>query len=137
MYSTILLIPSLTRPIFYVAFTLSNSLLESNQYANSISVPRGNKAEWIPNTNASLNLHESVKKTKQIECLSVRAVAVTRQKALRRLRLRVRPLLWLWHHPAVGNRAQEPLDDGLSLSQIRQRDVFIRQVRLALAKEKR
>jgi len=62
MYSNILLIPSLARPIFYVAFTLSKPLLEPNQYADSISVPHGNKAEWIANTNANLNLQESMEK---------------------------------------------------------------------------
>jgi len=60
MYSNIF--TYLASPIFYVAFALSKPLLELNQYADSMSCAPGNKAEWIANTNANLNLHEGMEK---------------------------------------------------------------------------
>jgi hypothetical protein len=126
MYSKyLLLIPSLACPIFYVAFTFSKPLLELNQYTDSIFVHHAWKQ-----SEADCQYECDFESTRGCETangsLSVWTAIVSR------LRLRVRTLRRLWHHPPLGNRTQEPLDDCLSLSQIRQGDMFIRQVRLTL-----
>jgi len=67
------------------------------------------KRKWITN----MNTNESENKTNRCPANGQPSSPVSG----RRLRLQ---LLCLWHHPALRDREQEPLDDGLALSQIRQ-----------------